>query len=115
MTEITLPPEFKSLERFAVDWSLSTERQRNERRISASGIQELQEFYDAMMPRMEEILNYLNKYSLDSMPEDSKRLFYMTLSLAEVAPAIELFKQPTVVDGFDSRRLVPMPLPNQAP
>jgi hypothetical protein len=67
-----------------------------------------------MMPRMEEMLNYLNQYPLDSMPDSARRLFNMTLSLAEVAVAVELFKQPTVVDGFDSRRLVPMPLPHQA-
>jgi hypothetical protein len=31
----------------------------------------------------------------------------MTLSLAEVAPAVELFGQPSVVDGYDITRFTP--------
>ena len=113
MTDTTLPADFKDLERFAGDWALATERERNSRRINSSGIDELQEYYDTMMPRMEEILNFLNQYEIDDLPADCERLFHMTLSLAEVAVAVEIFKQPTVVDGFDSNRLTPMPLPHQ--
>ena len=40
----------------------------------------------------------------DEMPEDARNLFYLTLSLAEVAPAVELFRQPTVIDGYDVKR-----------
>jgi len=29
---------------------------------------------------------------------------YLTLSLAEIAPAVEWYDQPTVIDGFDRRR-----------
>jgi hypothetical protein len=38
------------------------------------------------------------------MPDDARRLFLLTLSLAEVAPAIELFSQVSVVDGYDINR-----------
>jgi hypothetical protein len=41
------------------------------------------------------------------MPEDTRRLFYLALSLAEVATAVELYKQPDVIDGFDPARFVP--------
>ena len=34
--------------------------------------------------------------------------FLLTLSLAEVAPAVEKFNQPTVIDGFDFKRFVPV-------
>jgi hypothetical protein len=65
---------------------------------------EIKAFYDAMLARMEEILPYLEQFPLDKMPEDAQRLFYLTLSLAEVAPAVELFGQPSVIDGYDIKR-----------
>ena len=43
-----------------------------------------------------------------SAPDDVKRLFFMTLSLAEVAPAVENFGQPGVVDGYEYTRFVPV-------
>ena len=43
---------------------------------------------------------------MDELPQDATRLFYLTLSLAEVAPAVEQFGQPSVVDGYDVKRIV---------
>ena len=59
-----------------------------------------------MLARMEEVLPYLEQFSLEELPDDAKRLFYLTLSLAEVAPAVEQFGQPSVVDGYDIKRFV---------
>jgi hypothetical protein len=39
------------------------------------------------------------------MPEGATRLLWLTLFLAEVAPAIEQFGQPSVVDGYDYTRV----------
>jgi hypothetical protein len=36
------------------------------------------------------------------------RLFLLSLSLAEVAPAIENFNQPSVIDGYDFKRFIPV-------
>jgi hypothetical protein len=57
-----------------------------------------------MLGRVDEIVTYLNGFPLDGMPSSAANLYHMLLSLAEVAPAIEFYGQPTVVDGFDSRR-----------
>jgi len=43
---------------------------------------------------------------VEDLPEDATRLFYLTLSLAEIAPAIEQFGQPSVVDGYEVKRLM---------
>jgi hypothetical protein len=107
MTQQTLPAQFKDLEPFVATWALATERERNRKRL-ASTMEEIQAFYNAMLPRMETIIEYLNQFPLDRMPEDAQRLFYLTLSLAEVANAVELFKQPGVIDGFDPERFIPM-------
>jgi hypothetical protein len=94
-----LPEQFEDLEPF-IEWALATESQRAAKRV-ASTIEEIRLFYDTMLPRMKVIVPCLNEFPLDQMPADARRLFHMTLSLAEVANAVELYGQPGVVDGFD--------------
>jgi hypothetical protein len=102
MPESALPEAFRDLERWMA-WSLATEQERSDKRqVSAMG--EIKAFYNAMLARMEEILPYLEQFPLEKMPEDAQRLFYLTLSLAEVAPAVELFGKPSVIDGYDINR-----------
>ncbi len=104
MPKAALPKKFKDLEKWR-DWSLATETERSDKR-QASTMEDIQAFYDAMLARMEEVLPYLEKFSLDELPENAKRLFHLTLSLAEVAPAVEQFGQPSVVDGYDIKRFI---------
>lgn len=107
MPKRLLPESFADLEDFAGLWALATETERSRKR-QASTMEEIRAFYDAMLPRMEGILSYLNKLPLHEMPEEDQRLLHLTLSLAEIAPAVELFKQPSVVDGYDISRLIPV-------
>jgi hypothetical protein len=106
MAERQLPAGFVELEPF-LDWSLATEHERSAKR-QASSIAEIQAFYDAMVARLGEILSYLNNFSLEDIPADVKRLSLLSLSLAEVAPAVENFGQPSVVDGYDISRFIPV-------
>jgi hypothetical protein len=99
-----LPAQFHDLEQWLA-WSLATEPERSAKR-QASTMDDLKAFYHALLARMEEVLPYLDQFSLDALPEDATRLFYLTLSLAEVAPAVEQFGQPSVVDGYDVKRVV---------
>jgi len=69
-------------------------------------MEEIQAFYDAILPRMEAVIAYLNQFPLDAMPADAQRLLSLTFSLAEISTAVELFKQPSVVDGYDASRFV---------
>lgn len=112
-SEQSLPAGFEDLEPF-VGWSLASERERNHKRLSSS-MSEIQALYDALLPRMDEIINYLNKQPLDDMPEDARRLFHLSLALAEIAPAVEFYKQPDVVDGFPPDRFVPVEVPYMTP
>ena len=106
MVEKQLPPSFHELESF-VSWALATERERTTRRQSSS-ITEIKSFYDAMVTRLQEILDYLDGFALDNIPEDGRRLFLLTMSLAEIAPAVENFGQPSVIDGYDFSRFIPV-------
>ena len=104
MPEARLPEQFRDLEQWLA-WSLETEGERSDHR-QASAMEDITAFYEAMLARMDEVLPYLEQFSLEELPDDAKRLFYLTLSLAEVAPAVEQFGQPSVVDGYDIKRFV---------
>ena len=105
MKQRLLPPDFADLEQYA-DWSLGSESERLEKRL-ASSMEEIQAFYSAMLGRIEKALDYLNGFPLEQMPEPEQRLLNMTLSLAEVWVAVELYKQPDHPFGLDMRRFVP--------
>jgi hypothetical protein len=107
MSHRVLPDQFRELELFVTEWALATEKERNEKRLSST-MADLQAFYQAMLPRLEEVLNYLSQFTLDQMPEEARRLFYLSLSMAEVSPAIELFKQPSVPDTLAASRFIPV-------
>ena len=100
-----LPEAFRDLEPWMA-WSLATERERSAKRQSST-MEEIKAFYDVMLARMEAILPYLEQFPPDNVPPQTERLFYLTLSLAEIAPAAELYGQPGVVDGFDVSRFRP--------
>ena len=104
MPETRLPEQFRDLEQWMA-WSLETEGERSDHR-QASAMEDITAFYEAMLARMDEVLPYLEQFSLEDLPDDARRLFYLTLSLAEVAPAVEQFGQPSVVDGYDIKRFV---------
>ncbi len=59
----TLPAAFADLEPFA-DWALPSEADRYAKRI-ASTMDELQAFYDAAFPRLEDSTDYLKGVALD--------------------------------------------------
>jgi hypothetical protein len=95
-----LPERFRDLEEWARAWAIEREIDRTEKRLTSS-MPQIEAFYAAVMPRMDEILVYLNDFPLENMPDSEARLLWLTLSLAEIAPAMHFYGQPTVVDGFD--------------
>lgn len=109
-----LPSGFKDLEAFVPDWALATERARTAKRHQ-SDMTEIRAFYDAMLARLDEALAALGNVPLDALTPEQKRLHYLTLSLCEIAPAVELYNQPAVVDGFDPARFPRVDIQNMTP
>ncbi len=102
----TLPKPFADLEVFVADWSLATQRER-ERQRSASTPGELTTLYQVLLPRLDAMLEYLNQYELDKLPADARRLFYLSLSFAEIAPFVECYQgEPRVPNSFDESRFI---------
>jgi hypothetical protein len=96
-----LPPEFAELETFASTWCLATETERFDRRM-ASSMDELLTFYDAFFPRLEEAIEFCDKYGVHELPDDVVHLLQLIYSLVMVSMAVEIFGQPKTVDAADA-------------
>ena len=93
----TLPPEFADLEPFA-DWCLPSEGERYAKRL-ASSMDEIQTFYDAALPRLEDAIEHCDRHELAALPEDVERLLWLCYSLINVSFPIEVWRQPRVPDS----------------
>ena len=101
-----LPAGFEDLEP-CIGWALPGELSRGRKRAS-SGMGEIRAFYEAMLPRMGDVLDYLNTLPLNALSPEAERLMNMSLSLAEIGPAVEFYGEPSVIDGFPVERFVPV-------
>ncbi len=103
--------EFADLEPFAADWVLRTERERYAKRLSSS-MERMQAFYDAVFPRAEAAIKYLNQFELNDLPEQAQNLLLLLYSLVMVSFPVEVWKQPHVPDaGAAYLDLVDEPVP----
>lgn len=96
-----LPSAFAELEGYAQTWCLATETERWNARVNAS-MPELRDFYDAFFPRLEEAIDYCDKFPLDNVPDDALNLLHLIYSLIMVAMAVEIMHQPAPVDAADA-------------
>jgi len=92
-----LPTEFAELEPYASTWCLATEPERYATRL-ATPIREMIEFYDAITPRAEEALTYLDQFDLDKMPDEATNLLHLLYSMVMVSFPVEAWGQPKVPD-----------------
>ena len=92
-----LPAEFADLEPYTA-WALPTEPERYARRL-ASSMDEMQAFYDAAFPRLEDVLAYCGDVSLDELSDDARTLLHLMQSLVMVSFPVEVWKQARVPDS----------------
>jgi hypothetical protein len=96
-TDPLLPEEFADLEPFATKWVLPTLEERLQERLDTS-MAELQAFYDAVFPRAEEAMTYLDQFDIGDLPETAENLMVLLFSLSVVSVATDIFfsqKDPT--------------------
>ena len=96
-----LPPDFVEFEPFAKKWCLATETERFNRR-STSSMQDMLAFYNAFFPRLDEAIEFCDKYPLGKLPQDVEHLLQLIYSLVMVSMAVEVFGQPRTVDAADA-------------
>ena len=102
MNDALLPPEFAQLESYAATWCLATEPERWAQRLRTP-MEEMRAFYDAFFPRAEEAIAYCERFPLDDMPADAERLLQLLHSLLMVSYAVEVWKQPEVINSGSAR------------
>ena len=99
MTKATsLPAGFQELESFVPYWVSDSNDARREARSTAK-MEDIQSFYDAIVPRAEEGILHLEQYGLDAMPEDATRLFKLLLAMNHAAIAVEMHGAPRAFDS----------------
>ncbi len=102
-----LPETFKDLVPLATMWAQPTEKARDEVRWMASK-EEFAAIYQAISSRLDEILEFLDRFSLTEMPADVRRLYLLVAAYAEAAPHHELYQGSNEVPySFDKRRFIP--------
>jgi hypothetical protein len=98
MTDTTLPAGFAGLEPFVAQWARPTRRERYDTRLSAT-IEELGAFYDAVAPRAEEAIAYLDGLDIKDLPGPALRLLRLLYSMILVSYAVNVFDQPRIPDS----------------
>jgi hypothetical protein len=96
-TAPVFPADFADLEPF-LEWALPSERERYDKRI-ASTMPELQAFYDAAFPRLQDAATYLEQFSVNDLPDDAKHLLWLYCALVTVSFPVEVWRQPRVPDS----------------
>ena len=90
---VSLPEAFRALETFAVAWALASSDERMQKRM-ASTMEDIQAFYDALLPVTESALAHLDTFELEALPPAETRLFQLLLAGAEAALAVEVYRAP---------------------
>lgn len=101
-----LPKQFADLERFVTaGWALARDHARWARRVQSS-VAEVKDFYETLLPRMDAVIEYLDRHPLDQVPEADRPLLYLALAFMDVAPAWEVFQAPDLPGpAFDIARM----------
>ena len=60
---------------------------------------EMQAFYDVAFPKLNDVIEYCDKFPVDDLPEDARTLMHLMQSLILISFPIEAWKQPRVPDS----------------
>lgn len=98
MMGTSLPEAFSGLEPYVTDWSLATRKERYAARLDRP-FAALEVFYDAVAPRAEEAIAYLDTLNINALPADATRLMHMLYSFILVSYAVNVFNQNRIPDS----------------
>ena len=110
--QTTLPAPFKALEPWLEAWSIPHEAGRLGKRLSAD-VDELNRFVNAVFPRIEEIVDFLNGLPAkdpDALRPEERRLFDLALTCMEaVIPSDLGWETNDIEDSWPAHRLQFLP------
>jgi hypothetical protein len=106
-----LPQAFSELEPYVADWALATRAERYAARLDRP-FDELVAFYDAIAPRAEEVIAYLDGRDINALSDEATRLLHLLYSMILVSYAVNVFKQNRIPDaGAAFFEMVAEPIP----
>jgi hypothetical protein len=94
--------DFSNLEQYIAAWGLPTVEERIARRTSST-LEEMQEFHNAMVPSLEDIINFLNQFPCDEIPAEYLPLKNTVLSLLHVDRPVNKWNKTLLDDAGDPR------------
>ncbi len=86
---MTLPAGFADLEPLVSDWALPNEQARY-LKLHASTLLQLKAFYDAMLPRMDAVMEFLKTQPVEGMAPEAEVLFQLAMTFSETAHPLDL-------------------------
>lgn len=92
-------PDFSELVPYLADWGLATSAERVARRASGS-MEEIRAFHEAVLPRLEEVIDYFNHFSVGNIPEEDMPLAYAALAMCEVDNPVR-WNEVNLSSGYD--------------
>jgi hypothetical protein len=100
MPTVQLPAGFGQLSTFVERWALPSTVARMRERDAAT-MDDIQKFYNHVTPYLQAALEHLKSVPYtDDMNAANRNLLNLCLSIAEIAPAVEWYGQPQVIDGY---------------
>lgn len=106
-----LPQAFSEIEPYVADWALATRAERYAARLDRP-FDELVAFYDAIAPRAEEAIAYLDGRDINALSDEATRLLHLLYSMILVSYAVNVFKQNRIPDaGAAFFEMVAEPIP----
>jgi len=106
-----LPQAFSEIEPYVADWALAARAERYAARLDRP-FGELVAFYDAIAPRAEEAIAYLDGRDINALSDEATRLLHLLYSMILVSYAVNVFKQNRIPDaGAAFFEMVAEPIP----
>lgn len=109
---MTLPAQFAALAEWGPEWFHGYDRDRHVQRVS-SDLETVRKFYEAVFPRMDEIIAYLNTIDTaqpDALGEADRNLFNLALTCMEMSHPIDMgWKSTDIDDTFPWQRMEFLP------
>jgi hypothetical protein len=107
MSEPLLPAAFSDLAPYVSEWVLPSEKERAIKRVSTD-IKKLREFQQAILPRLESMIEFFNTFPNDpkALPPDALRLYRLAQMVMEASAPIDLeWESADIEDVFPMERM----------
>ena len=84
-----LPEKFSKLSPWVADWALASEQARY-LKLHAVTFEQLKAFFEAMLPEMDAIMEFLKTQPVEGMAPDAENLYKLAMTFAETAHPLDL-------------------------